>query len=87
MADKSPDGWMSKSANARRQRRAARDSKRNILKLHREFVETLAQPGADGHPIGCRCDTCDRLRDPDYWAERDAWQEAHPGSDWYLRED
>jgi hypothetical protein len=87
MADEGPENWASKSANARRQRRATRDSKRNIRKLHREFVETLAQPGADGHLTGCPCDTCDRARNPDYWAERDAWQATHPGSDWYLRND
>jgi DNA primase len=87
MADNSPENWTSKSTKARRQRRVTRDFRRNIRKLHRELVETLAQPGADGHPIGCRCDACDRVRDPEYWAERDAWQAAHPGADWYLRND
>ena len=75
----------SKSEQARRQRRAIRDSKRNMRRLHRELVAELAQPGIKGHPTGCKCDGCDRARNPEYWAEREAWQAAHPGEDWYLR--
>lgn len=77
---------LSKSEKARRQRRAARDSKRNVRKLHRELVESLARPGVEGHETGCQCEACDRVRNPDYWAAREAWQVQHPGEDWYLRD-
>lgn len=79
-------GELSKSERARRRRRAVRDSKRNIRKLHHELVEKLAEPGIDGHTVGCQCEECDRARNPGYWAEREEWQAAHPGEDWYLRD-
>jgi hypothetical protein len=82
----SKDEGLSSSEMARRQRRAVRDSKRNMRKLHHETVVKLARPGIEGHKIGCDCDGCDRLRHPEYWAERDAWQTTHPGQDWYLRD-
>jgi hypothetical protein len=87
MAAKNPtEDGVSKSEKARRQRRAIRESKRNMRKVHREFVQELARPGAEGHEIGCQCEACGRARSPQYWAKRDAWQAAHPGGDWYLRD-
>jgi hypothetical protein len=87
MTDQRPaQSERSKSEKARRQRRAIRDSKRNIRKLHRQVVAELAQQGIAGHQTGCQCDGCDRARNPEYWAEREAWQAAHPGEDWYLRD-
>ncbi len=87
MSDGTPvSGQDSKSARARRRRRAIRDSKRNMRTLHREMVEDRARPSVRGHPVGCQCEACERVRNPQYWVEREAWQAAHPGEDWYLRD-